>query len=219
MITTGHTRGIGIRIGGIHGRLKMSREPSKNIFFEQLSGLYGEMENAYGQVAEEIGLSCEGCPDNCCNSYFHHHTYLEWAYVWEGMGALSEKGHREFVHKAQVYVEQSRLLLAQGRRPEIMCPLNDKGLCRLYEHRLMICRMHGVPNRLLRPDGKEMTFPGCYRCQGLCKHLKEVPILDRTNLYRKLASLEMAFVGSRIKILPRVNLTLAEMILQRPPEF
>jgi hypothetical protein len=199
--------------------MTLSAGPSKNIFFEQLSDVYSEMEDAYSQVAEIIGLSCKNCPDNCCNSYFHHHTYLEWAYLWEGMLALSEKGRGEFVGKAEAYIERSRLMLAQGRRPETMCPLNEQGLCRLYEHRLMICRMHGVPNRLLRPDAKELTFPGCFRCQELCKALKDVPVLDRTNLYRKLASLEMAFLGPRIKKLPRISLTLAEMILQRPPDF
>ena len=79
--------------------------------------------------------------------------------------------------------------------------------------------MHGVPNRLTRPDGKEITFPGCFRCQELYKHLQEVPVLVRTGYYRDLASLEMAFVGRQINVLPRVNLTLAEMLLQEPPEF
>jgi hypothetical protein len=98
-----------------------------------------------------------------------------------------------------------------------MCPLNDKGLCQLYEYRLMICRMHGVPNSFVRPDGKRVSFPGCFRCQELYSHLKEVPILDRTDFYRDLASLEMAFVGPSIKTLPKMNLTLAEMLVQGPP--
>jgi len=100
-----------------------------------------------------------------------------------------------------------------------MCPLNEKGLCQLYAHRLMICRMHGVPNRFVRPDGKAMRFPGCARCQGLYANLDEVPLLDRTPFYRDLASLEMAVMKSKGNPLPKVRLTLAEMLIQGPPNL
>jgi hypothetical protein len=46
-----------------------------------------------------------------------------------------------------------------------------------------------------------------------------VPVVDRTDLYRDLASLEMAFAGLRVKTLPRVNLTLADMLAQGPPSI
>jgi len=175
----------------------MRKEALKSTLFKKLSRLYSEMEETYNRTAGKIGLSCHGCPDNCCTSHF-------------------EK-QRDFMNRAGEYVRQSRALLAQGLRPRIMCPLNDNGLCQLYEYRLMVCRMHGVPNSFVRPDGKRLSFPGCFRCQELYSHLKEVPVLDRTGFYRDLASLEMAFVGPRIKTLPRVNLTLAEMLVQGPP--
>ncbi len=197
----------------------MEKETLKNTLFEKLSRLYSEMEEAYNRTAGKIGLSCRGCPDNCCTSYFQHHTYIEWAYLWKGIRSCSDEKQREFLDRSAEYVRESQVLLAQGHRPRIMCPLNDNGLCRLYEYRLMICRMHGVPNSFVRPDGKKMSFPGCFRCQELCCHVEEVPVLDRTGFYRYLASLEMAFVGSGIKALPRVNLTLAEMLVQEPPEI
>jgi Fe-S-cluster containining protein len=187
--------------------------------FEKLSQLYSQMEEAYNHTAAKIGLSCSRCPDNCCTSYFHHHTYIEWAYVWEGMRSRSEENQREFINRAESYVRQSQVLTAQGLKPNIMCPLNDQGLCQLYEYRLMICRLHGVPNRFVRPDGKEMNFPGCFRCQELCSHLEKVPVVDRTNLYRELACLEMAFLGQRVKTLARVNLTLADMLVEGPPDI
>jgi hypothetical protein len=190
----------------------------KSTLFEKLSRLYAEMEEAYNEVASEIGLSCRLCPDNCCNSYFQHHTYIEWAYLWEGIRSCPDEKQGEFIKRAEAYVTESQAFLAQGLRPRIMCPLNDNGLCQLYEYRLMICRMHGVPNSFVRPDGKKMDFPGCFRCQELCAHLEEVPVLDRTRFYRDLASLEMAFVRSKIKGLPMVNLTLAEMLVKGPPE-
>jgi hypothetical protein len=100
-----------------------------------------------------------------------------------------------------------------------MCPLNDNGLCQLYEYRLMICRMHGVPNSFVRPDGKRISFPGCFRCQELGLDLEEVPVLERTRFYQELASLEIAFAGSKSKDLSKVNLTLAEMLVKGPPQF
>jgi hypothetical protein len=47
--------------------------------------------------------------------------------------------------------------------------------------------------------------------------LEEVPVLDRTHFYRDLAALEMAFVEQKNKALPKVKLTLAEMLVQGPP--
>jgi len=198
----------------------MKQQPiQRRTLFKKLSQLYCQMEEAYNHAAAKIGLSCSRCSDNCCTSYFHHHTYIEWAYVWEGMRSRSDENQREFINRAEAYARQSRVLTAQGLKPNIMCPLNDQGLCQLYEYRLMICRLHGVPNRFVRPDGKEMNFPGCFRCQELCSHLEEVPVVDRTNLYRELASLEMAFVGPRVKTFARVNLTLADMLVEGAPDI
>jgi Fe-S-cluster containining protein len=177
------------------------------------------MEEAYNRVAAKIGLSCDGCPDNCCSSYFRHHTYIEWAYLWQGISTIAEHKQQEFLHRAEEYVKESRILLAQGLRPRMMCPLNDDGFCQIYQHRLMICRLHGVPNSFVHPEGKKMEFPGCFRSQELCSSLQEVPSLDRTNLYQALASLEMAFVGPKMRDLPRVKLTLAEMLVQGPPRI
>ncbi len=195
----------------------MRKEALISNLFKKLFRLYSEMEEAYNRAAGEIGLSCQGCPDNCCTSYFQHHTYIEWAYLWKGIGSRPDEKQREFMNRAGEYVSQSRALLAEGLKPRIMCPLNDRGLCQLYEYRLMVCRMHGVPNSFVRPDGKRVSFPGCFRCQELYSHLKEVPVLDRTGFYRELACLEMAFVGPKIKTLPKMKLTLAEMLVRGPP--
>jgi hypothetical protein len=77
--------------------------------------------------------------------------------------------------------------------------------------------MHGVSNSFVRPDGKSISFPGC--CQELGSDLEEVPVLERTRFYQELASLEIAFAGSKSKGLPKVNLTLAEMLVKGPPQF
>ena len=197
----------------------MKHTVERKKIFEALAELYSEMEEAYNLTAQHIGLSCEGCIDNCCRTFFQHHTYIEWAYLWKGLEQFKEKARTALVIRAQEYVAQSRDLLEQGKQPHIMCPLNENGLCQLYEHRLMICRMHGVPNSFVRPDGNKLTFPGCIRSQALYATLEEAPILDRTPHYRKLASLEMTLRGSNPQRLARVNLTIAEMLVQGPPKL
>jgi hypothetical protein len=102
-----------------------------------------------------------------------------------------------------------------------MCPLNENGRCILYTHRLMVCRTHGVPATMQRPDGKQLDFPGCFRCQELVKkrfvHESEVPHVDRTPLLRNLAMLENELMGGKRHLYPRIKLTIAQMVVNGPP--
>jgi Fe-S-cluster containining protein len=186
--------------------------------FRKLAALYADMQERYAIHAQSLGLTCENCTDNCCTSYFQHHTRVEWAYLLQGLSELPPERRAAYEARARDYVRMAQQALAQGERPGIMCPLNDDGRCGVYAHRLMICRLHGVPNRLRYPDGRTLDFPGCFRSQELCAGSDSFPILDRTQLYTRLMELEVQFVGpARIRSLPRVDLTLAEMIVQGPP--
>jgi len=101
-----------------------------------------------------------------------------------------------------------------------MCPVNDDGRCGLYRHRLMICRLHGVPNRLALPTGRVLSFPGCWKTQELTlAQGGAVPVMDRTPFYRELLALEAALVGPALGRLPKVDLTLAQMLMAGPPEL
>jgi len=185
-----------------------------------IGDLFHRMEEAYGQVAEKLSFSCKGCPDNCCDSYFQHHTYLEWAYLWQGVEQLGEEKREEIVAKAGDCELAAERALAQGERPQVLCPLNESGLCILYAHRLMICRMHGVPSAMVRPDGKRFAFPGCFRCQEVVAgHNGEVSEVDRTAFYRQLVDLEHELLGHRRHYLPRVKMTIAQMLIKGPPEL
>ena len=190
--------------------------------FRKLAAIYDKMVAQYDQAAGPIGLTCEGCTDNCCLSFFQHHTYVEWAYMWEGLNQLPPDRLDEIKARAQDYVDQAQAALSRGERPHAMCPLNldeKQGICGLYKHRLMICRMHGVPNQLVKPTGQIIRFPGCYRCQELTEPMDEPPFVDRTPLYRDLVQLEMQFVGRNLRMLPKVDHTIAEMIVLGPPRF
>ena len=208
--------------------------------FQRLASLYQRMEQAYAACAEEAGLSCEGCPTNCCTSFFQHHTYVEWSYLWRGLYELSEERRCEIVGRAEEYVREAHQALALAMVPKSLCPLNENGLCILYPHRLMICRMHGTRNVFIRPDGVRQIFPGCARFTALpCSADSPLPVpdasgqdedspndgsqscptLDRTPFYRGLAALELEFHKKAGRLLPRVNLTLAEMIVMGPPKW
>ena len=187
--------------------------------FRKLAARYADMQDAYVRHAQALGLTCDNCPDNCCTSYFQHHTRIEWAYLLQGLSELTPERRAEYERRARAYVLESRDALSRGERPHIMCPLNDEGRCGVYAHRLMICRLHGVPNRLRYPNGRTVDFPGCFRSQELCSATESFPVLDRTALYTRLMELEVQFVGpGRIRSLPRVDLTLAEMIVQGAPQ-
>ncbi len=185
----------------------------------RIAELYSRMENAYDAVARQLNFTCEGCPDNCCDSFFQHHTYIEWAYLWEGLYTLPEAQRETYIERAKNCVIESEAMLGRGERPALMCPVNDEGLCALYSYRLMICRMHGVPSAFMRPDGRKIEFPGCFRCQDLVEGKENIPVVDRTELYRDLAMLEAEFLGHRRHVLPRVKLTLAQMLVQGPPRI
>ena len=196
----------------------MNKQLLNDELLKKIADLYARMEKAYDAVAEALGFTCSGCPDNCCDSFFQHHTYLEWLYLWEGLCQLPKEKLEEIEKRSQQYILESERALAQGERPEIMCPLNEAGLCSLYKHRLMICRMHGVPSIMTRPDGKKLEFPGCFRCQELVGDRNNAPAVDRTDLYKELALLEAELLGARRRTLPRVKMTIAEMIVKGAPK-
>lgn len=188
---------------------------------QSIETIYSQLEELYRDVAGKLKFTCEGCPDNCCDSYFQHHTYLEWAYMHIGLQELSLEKQAELVLKAMEYKEQEKIAQAAGERPQVMCPLNEDGLCILYHHRLLVCRTHGVPASITRPDGQSMAFPGCFRCQERVErkymHFSEAPHVDRTPLLQQLARLENELLNNNRNKYPKVNLTIADMIIEGPP--
>lgn len=188
----------------------------------RLEEIYEGLQRDYTRIARVLEFSCLGCPDNCCDSYFLHHTYSEWIYLFEGFRALSDE-HQETIQKrAKSWLKQCQREEAMGRRPQVMCPLNVDGLCILYHHRLLVCRTHGVPARLVRPDGQSLDFPGCFRCQEIILgglHQGGPPRVERTPWLRQMALLEGEVTQGLRQQLPKMRKTIAEMLLLGPPSL
>jgi hypothetical protein len=188
---------------------------------ERMCRIYEEMERGYDEVATRLQFSCDGCPDNCCDSWFQHHTFAEWGYLWLGFCQLSETRQAEILERSRLSVVASEQALARNDQPQVMCPLNENGRCVLYAHRLMVCRTHGVPATMQRPDGQRLEFPGCFRCQELVKQTFEdtakVPRAERTLLLRELAMLENELMDNKRHLYPRIKLTIAQMLVKGPP--
>jgi hypothetical protein len=193
------------------------------VLLHRMGLMYKEMESEYDKVAAQLGFSCEGCPDNCCDSYFQHHTYAEWSYLWLGFLQLPVDEQRAILIRAEANQRACEEVLARGEHPQVMCPLNQNGHCILYPYRLMVCRTHGVPATMTRPDGKRLTFPGCFQCQELVEegylNKKGVPHMERTPLLRQLAMLENDLMEGRRHLYPKIKLTIAQMLLQGPPSI
>ncbi|BCL62704.1 hypothetical protein DGMP_33970 [Desulfomarina profundi] len=187
---------------------------------KKLQEIYRKLEEEYDRVAGELVFSCRDCPDNCCDSYFLHHTYVEWAYLWMGLQKLEPESLAEIEMKAGEYIRCCAEAEARGERPQVMCPLNREGLCILYEHRMLVCRTHGVPARIRRPDGRVLHFPGCFHCQNIVEKIDTKTgdlSVDRTPMLHRLAQLEGELLDRRRHLLPKVKLTIAQMIIKGPP--
>lgn len=192
----------------------------ENLILE-LQEIYQGLGENYDRVARQLSFSCADCPDNCCDSHFLHHTYVEWAYLWLGFRRLPPEKQEEILKRSAAVALACEQALLQGERPLVMCPLNEEGLCTLYPYRLLVCRTHGVPASMVRPDGKRLTFPGCFRCQEIAETLRargdEVPLVKRTPLLLRLARLENALLQGDRQSYPKVRLTIAEMLIKGPP--
>jgi hypothetical protein len=195
----------------------------KTAVLKRLADLYRRMDEAYAATAAPLGLTCAGCADSCCETVFRHHTYVEWAGLWAGLSTLPAPRQAGIKDAAGDWLRRHQNPPLPGVRPRVPCPLSaesPEGLrCGLYDVRPMVCRLHGVPNVLLHPRGGRSAFPGCDRAQALGKTC-EPSVLDRTPLLTELARLEMELMGrERMGKLPRVDLTIAEMILLGQPKI
>jgi Fe-S-cluster containining protein len=185
-------------------------------FLEQLQQLYSAMDEAYTRAADRYGFLCQGCPENCCETRFHHHTLIEYAYLSAGLRSLPELTRTEVLDDAARAVERMRLADATGEPLRLMCPLNRDQRCLLYPYRPMICRLHGIPHELHPSDGRVLAGRGCGHFDGVAGPGQP---FDRTPFYRQMALLERD-VREAAGSTGRIRMTIAEMLVaaSRPDE-
>jgi Fe-S-cluster containining protein len=100
----------------------------------------------------------------------------------------------------------------RGTGIRIMCPLNFDGLCVLYDHRPMICRLHGIPHELQKPGHQVYYGPGCESFTeqaGSKKYYK----FDRTPFYINMAQLENE-LRHETGINRKLKMTVAQMLIE-----
>ncbi len=98
--------------------------------------------------------------------------------------------------------------------PDTLCPLNEAGRCRLYAHRPMICRLHGIPHELNHPIKGRAIGPGCHEFVLQCGEKPYIPF-DRTPLTGNWPIWRKSFrqeTGMSVKM----KMTIAEMLVDCP---
>lgn len=180
--------------------------------FIPLSSLFAAMDRTWSEVADQYGFQCTGCKDNCCLSLFYHHTHVEKAYLLYGFGQLPPEEKEDVLDRARAYCD---ITFSDGGAVsrKTPCPLLQKGKCRLYTFRPMICRMHGLPHELHRPGHPPVQGPGC--AAGAFETRSYIPF-DRTPFYREMAAVEMAF-RARQGNTGKIRQTVAQILLDADP--
>jgi len=180
-------------------------------FFSQLKLIYTDMDRTYKVAGDYYGFHCRGCEDNCCLTRFYHYTFLEYYYILKGWDELLPEKQREIKEKASEVCKKTAELNEKNQTVRLMCPLNDKGLCLVYDYRPMICRLHGISHELHRLDGQVILGPGCESFTKLSEG-KRYFRFDRTPFYVKMANLEND-LKKELGITHKIKMTVAEMIV------
>jgi Fe-S-cluster containining protein len=173
--------------------------------------LFQRLDQAYDRSAEQSGFACNGCRDNCCLTRFYHHTLIEVLSIHSGLRALPVDRRKRIGAAAEAAITKMNELQRRQEPVRVMCPLNEKERCVLYEQRPMICRLHGIPHALRRPDGRTQAGPGCDDFYRQCGHGTAAP-LDRTPLYIAMADLEHR-LREKLNYREKIKMTVAEIII------
>jgi Fe-S-cluster containining protein len=180
----------------------------KNTFYTTINSIYQAMDSAWNEAACKYGFKCNGCEDNCCKSLFFHHTHLEKDYFIEGYLSLSEELKAIISSRSDEYVTAT-FSQDTGTGKKLFCPVNQDGRCLVYDHRPMICRLHGLPHEIHKPGNLVVKGPGC-EAGGF--ENRSYHTFDRTPFYQQLAQAEFEY-RTENKRFDRINETIAQMIL------
>lgn len=182
-------------------------------YMETLFEIYKEIDAAYEESARHYGFSCEGCDENCCTTVFYHHTILEFFGLLEGFDMLPQDLQQESLQRAGEYLKELNRYRGREEQVKMLCPLNYDGLCKIYEHRPLICRIHGLPGELEYPGKGKQAFSACKRFNAL-EMGDETVVIDRTPFYTRIATLEGQIRGE-MQYMTKFRKTIAEMLIDK----
>ncbi|MBF0200502.1 MAG: hypothetical protein HQK66_04145 [Desulfamplus sp.] len=186
----------------------------KNLL-DTLKSLYRKMDSAWEEAASIYGFQCSGCSENCCETQFYHHTFIERAYLLYGLSRLPSPAVVKALKRGELVNKKIKLASKRGESIRIMCPLNLDEKCIIYPFRPMICRLHGIPHELHPPGGGPrgtMIRPGCGAGSSFFE--KGYHTFDRTPFYSEMAVLETEYIRFKFKGRPgKIKQTVSEMIV------
>jgi hypothetical protein len=181
-----------------------------NLVLDRLKSVFTDMDRQYSRVALHYNFDCNACTDNCCQTRFYHHTYIEFLLVQQGFKTLSPGLQAELESRALSVIQRTAELDKMGKQVRLLWPLNSADLCVLYPYRPMICRLHGIPHEFRNGSGQRVQGAGCeafdHRCSAI-PYLK----FDRTPFYREMAELEKGF-RLTLGINAKIRMTIAQII-------
>jgi hypothetical protein len=161
----------------------------------RLTELYQQIDEAYRTIAEEIGLTCEGCDGvRCCTVDLMLHTFIEMHHLRRGFNTLDPGIQREVLARCRTMIAAKEDDPYGEAYRGSVCALNFYGKCVLYAYRPMICRLAGIPHLIIRPDGRKIESGGCNQYTDQISQSQQNVKIDRTEYYRTMASFEMAVV-------------------------
>ncbi|MBI5250414.1 MAG: hypothetical protein HY912_13050 [Desulfomonile tiedjei] len=164
----------------------------------RLSELYRTIDSTYGAAVHQVGFSCGGCDGvKCCTVDLTLHTFIEMLYLRRGFKTLESSIQLDILHRCRQIVKDKHDDPWGDAYRSAVCAVNFGGLCSLYEYRPMICRLAGVPHFFARPDGSTTQSEGCSRYETEIRSNHPELLMDRTQFYRGMASIELEIVRAR----------------------
>ncbi|MBI9074544.1 MAG: hypothetical protein JEZ02_03960 [Desulfatibacillum sp.] len=186
-------------------------DPVIRSFISRIEDLYGRMDQVYTDISQAHGFHCQGCEDNCCKTWFFHHTFLEYLCIMEGCYLLEAKDYEDALQRARDVIIHVNTYHKTSEAFRTMCPLNDQGKCMIYQHRPTICRLHGIHYQFSMPNGAIHQGIGCQAFEDIAKANNVESVLDRTPFYQEMAGLEKE-LRQRSGFNQPIKMTVAEML-------
>ncbi|MCP3901294.1 MAG: hypothetical protein GY707_16435 [Desulfobacteraceae bacterium] len=168
------------------------------------------MDKAFDKAALHYDFECNGCEDNCCKSFFYHHTFIEKDYLLNKANDFSHDKQIALKKSAELYLDViSSESIEKKNKP--VCPLNSDSKCILYNQRPMICRLHGIPHHLNIPGKQISESPGCDAGAPFFNSTNYFSF-DRIPFYKEMAEIEKEYREKFVKA-GKIKQTIAHMLL------